>query len=56
MLINNLIRDFGLIEISKGWSGLRDLKWLVFDLNRNEIMNINFLELIENFGEIKEEC
>ena len=53
MLINNLIGSLGLVEISKGWIGLRDLKWLVFDLSRNWIGEIDFLELIENFGAIE---
>ncbi len=49
MLIDNLIGGLGLVEISKGWSSLKELKWLVFDLSRNWVNDINFNELIDNF-------
>ena len=50
------LRDLGLIEISKGWSSLLELKWIVFDLSGNIIGNIVFEELINNLKELKEDC
>ena len=41
-LVNNKIEDEGLIIITRGWSNLEKLTWIMFELTGNKIESVDF--------------
>ena len=41
-LVNNKIEDEGLIIITRGWSNLEKLTWIMFELTGNKIASVDF--------------
>ena len=56
ILGNNMLNKDGLILLSDGLNNLSELRWVIFDLVGNEIDNVDFGEVNNNWLGMNEEC